>query len=1351
MSDPAACCVLLCPSSEQSRSLRSVCFFDFPHPNDPRYPVWIERTLRPKDWTPSPSSKICSKHFRPTDILALPQADNSKRTEKRLKYDALPCVFEGVPDSMRPPTHAVPRADSPEIILPSQCSKKRSADSLDEIIGSDTSTDPNEGGNASVENTKSRQDAQLNSPPANLNILLNNSRNTNAISPSTIPAAKRARHLPPVFSTSKPIQIRPPNRNTKSVSLTNAFNGAVLQSPSAGTVIPYLIRTAGNSISPGVTFLVMPNPTTLPAAASPIAPPLADHIQPGSSRNREATRAVCCVPGCQNVCQSKRQHALPGNPKFFRFVAIDDPRYRTWTQRLRYNSSWIPDPSERICSDHFHESEIEPGRACLVRTALPIQLSCMASLCGFNTADMASGVIGCAVCGLRSPAGRQPKASEKLTFFRAPTAALHAIRRKWVDFCNAQRKDIDWALIGADMPWFVCENHFLERYRNAVEGLGSVVGDSEAVPSLPYFLDINYTDPKLATSNLNPGLPVDGFGEFSAFDTGVDTAEDDSQSVAGSLTGLCIDTIGSALNNAWDFDATGDDDSLVEVDDLDASKLGSTKTLCAPLRMLRTTENGLPEDENSANEEPVETSRPLSPPRCAPDGAFVYCDCCHQFLPTPCWLHAASICDEPVVPLSVGSLPKMLYLDLCDDSLTGKAVFTKEVIARNTLFGPLIAPLTPGDSEKARYFCVTDKHRKYYELESDYACNWMKHVRFADSLQNSNLLVFSRGSEVVFVTIKTVAPREELKVWYSKQYLKMVEPHGNALVEDKELEAGEEVGGTSLPCDDYTEMEELAPASARATRSPSPGAAVCMESGGVSDNAEKLAEHVDVHGKHMKKCLIYSGCHPDMKRHLARNHPQNLGETSHPECGKEVSSVRYHLRAHRAKAALVACTCSDCGLGFKTDIVCRLHRIQHGNEESTDLLRDTRECPECHQKLENLEQLVAHISEHVRATEKCPVCGDRYAALSGHIHHDHPDYRCQIDGIAEPDKENNGPYDDNSHGVQVQSDIVTCDMCGLRFTNDELSELHKVNHGLYSKNLKNTEKCPECGGMFQQLQELAEHVGTHGEQTKKCSLCSKWFGALHQHTPRCQNHTDHHHRLESSDDAGTETPTSRKTGEYVPSTKNLECRESRKEFHRAGLQAHMKIYHEALKCLVCDEVFGSDADLQLHVLAHTNKNQLKCGICRKIFQSSRIFSAHVKEHESREFYVVEKPEPNECVLCRKSFADFPELNQHVKKHNINGGFECPMCNATFSFYHLLSRHVIEEQHLRPKTGIPCSKCDEELPDENTLQLHLFTRHDAELIAHASAPVEDSLMEMEEEMGRECWRETMAGLTDGSAE
>ncbi|XP_055334089.1 zinc finger protein 91-like [Paramacrobiotus metropolitanus] len=604
----------------------------------------------------------------------------------------------------------------------------------------------------------------------------------------------------------------------------------------------------------------------------------------------------------------------------------------------------------------------------------------------------------------------------------------------------------------------------------------------------------------------------------------------------------------------------------------------------------------------------------------------------------------------------------------------------------------------------------------------------------------------------------------------------------------------------------------------------------CPQGDGIFQELDQLVEHVAGHGKPTEKCPVCGQSYAWLKEHIRRDHKEHYAEfvaqgklncdtpktkecTGYrcEKCGKQLpthTNLDSHMGRHRANELMYdSVTCNECGLRFGSALLCQLHKLQHDSDGCSDEeLKNTKSCPECEEEFQEVGLLGAHVAVHGKATRKCPDCSRWFSDLRHHMRREHPESfkefvaQLQRTGAKVPAKavsdvskrketpqkgycctecsrrfENFGSFKRHmqSHGEEDPSDIVTCDMCGLRFMNEHMCELHKVSHGLFSKNLQNTEKCPECGGNFEHLQAMAEHVGTHGVQAEQCSVCNKWFASLRHHARQCRNHDDHRDRFESSDDAATNTSASPKTGDWK---KSFECQECGKEFRlRAGLQSHMKTDHAALKCVVCDKVFGSDTDLQQHMLSHSNKNQLKCGICKKTFQSSRIFAAHVREHENGKLPepVVEEAVPKECVVCRKQFADFLLLNQHVKKHNVNGGFECAMCNETFPFYHLLSRHVMEKQHFRPKIGIPCSVCDEELPDENALQLHLFTHHDAELTvkcylcaerftcnddldvhtaaAHTTLDGDDSEMEMDEEVGRECYQELMAGLSDDSNE
>ncbi|XP_055334142.1 uncharacterized protein LOC129585475 isoform X2 [Paramacrobiotus metropolitanus] len=441
MSDPVTCAVLLCPSAEQSRSLRSVCFFDFPHPNDPRYPVWIERTLRSEDWTPSSSSKICSKHFRSTDIIALPHADDSKRTEKRLKYDALPCVFEGIPDSMRPPADVVPRADSPEIILAGQrkqfvnqgisdsmrpptdvvprpdspeivpttnCSKKRSADCMDDNICDETQKESSDLLNASTEVAEAPTNAHLNVSLTDPAILSNNSTGANAPGPvfsaAAVSGAKRTRLLPPpVVCAPKTIPIRPP------CSLARKFVDGRLT---------------------GVQHCSQHIPVDYPA------PTGAD----------EALR--CCVPGCLN----RRDNNPQGRIYFHAFPT--DKRFQTeWIKRVAFSSFWQPAAHSVVCSVHFLSSDYGfiGSILCLKPTAIPSRLGCRNGLmrklngpCPFSRV--------CAICGCWRAIKQDSyyKSASRMAFIPFPEEPSE--RQKWLTACNG---------VSCEGQLYACERHFV--------------------------------------------------------------------------------------------------------------------------------------------------------------------------------------------------------------------------------------------------------------------------------------------------------------------------------------------------------------------------------------------------------------------------------------------------------------------------------------------------------------------------------------------------------------------------------------------------------------------------------------------------------------------------------------------------------------------------------------------------------------------------------------------------------------------------------------------------------------------------------------------------------------------------
>lgn len=82
-----------------------------------------------------------------------------------------------------------------------------------------------------------------------------------------------------------------------------------------------------------------------------------------------------------------------------------------------------------------------------------------------------------------------------------------------------------------------------------------------------------------------------------------------------------------------------------------------------------------------------------------------------------------------------------------------------------------MAPLIAVSNEDCHYATPgKGASRKYFCLDSNDRCNWMKYVQLAKSADAQNLIAYLEGQNVVFVAKRDIAYGEELKVWYSAQY-----------------------------------------------------------------------------------------------------------------------------------------------------------------------------------------------------------------------------------------------------------------------------------------------------------------------------------------------------------------------------------------------------------------------------------------------------------------------------------------------------------------------------------------------------------------------------------------------------
>ncbi|XP_055334317.1 zinc finger protein 26-like [Paramacrobiotus metropolitanus] len=166
----------------------------------------------------------------------------------------------------------------------------------------------------------------------------------------------------------------------------------------------------------------------------------------------------------------------------------------------------------------------------------------------------------------------------------------------------------------------------------------------------------------------------------------------------------------------------------------------------------------------------------------------IFCNECLKWTTVPCVSHAERIPDTMVFPYAMASLPSVLYLDIPSDGQSDKAVFAKEPIRSQTVFGPFVSALNVDKPADAAFACgsASQEGLHYFHTESNQTTNWMKFVRFARNATEQNLAAFEvhedsllltpsdavspTRTHVIFISTKVVLPGEELKVAYSLVY-----------------------------------------------------------------------------------------------------------------------------------------------------------------------------------------------------------------------------------------------------------------------------------------------------------------------------------------------------------------------------------------------------------------------------------------------------------------------------------------------------------------------------------------------------------------------------------------------------
>ena len=298
-----------------------------------------------------------------------------------------------------------------------------------------------------------------------------------------------------------------------------------------------------------------------------------------------------------------------------------------------------------------------------------------------------------------------------------------------------------------------------------------------------------------------------------------------------------------------------------------------------------------------------------------------------------------------------------------------------------------------------------------------------------------------------------------------------------------------------------------------------------------------------------------------------------------------------------------------------------------------------------------------------------------------------------------------------------------CDFCEKTFPDRgklmrHLDEAHE-GHDVFFR----TFKCDICDMTFLKRESLEKHMKKAGNHDRKCNLCNISFANRFI----LKRHYNEAH------------------GGKRQIRKKPFCEICHKSFFcRSTLNRHVKTIHknregkegfDAKKCKPCGKTFPRRADLKRHQKLTQCQRWVfkdgKCEICDEVLSDKKHFKKHMNE--------VHKVPRNalgiRCQVCNKSFLFKSALLKHMKAEHrddgddggdvsvgINGdqteegtqqksqkvrqrpGFQCDLCDKTFSFKQGLDRHVreVHEGHKRVRPNYANDASNENFAFEEDL-------------------------------------------------
>ncbi|XP_031623861.1 PR domain zinc finger protein 10-like [Contarinia nasturtii] len=704
---------------------------------------------------------------------------------------------------------------------------------------------------------------------------------------------------------------------------------------------------------------------------------------------------------------------------------------------------------------------------------------------------------------------------------------------------------------------------------------------------------------------------------------------------------------------------------------------------------------------------------------------------------------ALLVVDKFVPSRALATLPtSYLYFDTSNGAAaTEQTVFAKREIPLHMKFGPFVGETKTLNKHEIKIYRESNphypslflSHNSILDVSNENTSNWMRFVRTATKHREQNLLLCVINSQLYFKCCKLIAPKQELRVGYSKEYAQKYSldqllprkqeksneylckniderPSSNEILDDHQNE--QKTKETSVQS-----VLRTTPTKPNDSTSPNKGKDR-LNTGKIRMRKLALSKKSRTSGPTVRYACCY--CSKVFSKFLSyKEHTNAVHAVDIEHKRVKVDAEHKRLTIEDSVMKMQPLTeekntngtknwfvCQKCQRSFETAEKLEEHRLS--NDDDKELL--STKCHICFKNLHRPSSLSMHLKKHESKDGlcKCPYCSETYQNTLQF--RDHVKIHCQTNGKYKcPHCTKEFPkYKSIRKHIRINHTInrFVCDElnCGKAFKSKYKLKEHKLSHSDFREF-----SCADCDKQFKRKDKLREHIlnfhstEIHKNNNKRIenkplnTMPMKLLEEEQQPANDIFEETNGHiysdeKSFHSDDELLSKTnskksPTKQRFKPKVPPTEYerfiYKCQHCQLGFKRRGMLVnHLAKRHPDIR-------IDSIHELRLPILK--TERLFYCQYCDKSYKSSSKRKAHIiKYHPGQKLPMstrYNKPED-----CENPMVPNPSFSANVGSITTNV-HQCVWCYKQYASRSRLLQHKRKEHSKEIEDSIKQNQAD----------------------------------------------------------